>query len=118
MSFHLKRNLWIFTILLLVIQLAKCQDEKPQESEEEEEDDSSSEETVEDSNESGNQRRRRRRRSADLSEELNSKSIETEAKPNFAIPGLPDPSTILKIAEILTRVGQEVLPTLVEAING
>uniref|UniRef100_A0A1I8Q6A3 Uncharacterized protein n=1 Tax=Stomoxys calcitrans TaxID=35570 RepID=A0A1I8Q6A3_STOCA len=115
MSFHLKRNLWIFTTLLLVIQLAKCQDEKPQESEEEEEDDSSSEETVEDSNESGNQRRRRRRRSADLSEELNSKSIETEAKPNFAIPGLPDPSTILKIAEILTRVGQDTgLKTFIE----
>lgn len=83
----------------------------PQESEEEE-DDSSSEETVEDSNESGN----RRRRSAEMMGQPVPKSHEAEEdmKPSRAIPGLPDPAMILKIAEILTTVGQEILPVLVQ----
>lgn len=82
----------------------------PQESEEEE-DDSSSEETVEDSNESGN---RRRRRSAEMMGQPVPKSQEEDMKPSRAIPGLPDPAMILKIAEILTTVGQEILPVLVQ----
>ncbi|XP_061387602.1 antennal-specific protein OS-C-like [Musca vetustissima] len=74
---------------------------------EEEEDDSSSEETVEDSNESGNRRRRRR------SMEVMGQPI-PESQEARALPGLPDPAMILKIAEILTTVGQEILPVLVQ----
>ncbi|XP_061387604.1 antennal-specific protein OS-C-like [Musca vetustissima] len=111
MSFHLKRNLTIFVLLFIVVQFVKCQDDTPPESEEEE-DDSSSEETVEDSNESGN--RRRRRRSMEVMGQPVPKSQEVDTKPARAIPGLPDPAMILKIAEILTTVGQEILPVLVQ----
>ncbi|XP_073819372.1 os-C isoform X2 [Musca autumnalis] len=114
MSFHLKRSLAILAMLFIVVQLVKCQDNIPQESEDEE-DDSSSEETVEDSNESAN--RRRIRRSAEMLGQPVPQSQEVDAKPNRAIPGLPDPAMILKIAEILTTVGQEILPVLVQAIG-
>ena len=44
----------------------------------------------------------------------NSKASAIPGLPELpAIPGLPDPQTILKIAEILTTVGQQVLPVLV-----
>ncbi|XP_075145301.1 os-C isoform X2 [Haematobia irritans] len=110
MSLHFKRKLWILMVLVLIVNRAMGQDDGQAESEEED-DDSSSEETVEDSNESGNQRRRR---SPDLSD-FESKSVETIPQPNFAIPGLPDPSTFIKLAEMVSRLGQEVLPQVLEA---
>ncbi|KNC32894.1 hypothetical protein FF38_06976 [Lucilia cuprina] len=127
MTFHLKRTLIIFAILMVIMQITKGQDEPPAESEEE--DDSSSEETVEDSNEA----RKRRRRSVETSVEgADVSEVEpAAAAPAFPgipglpelpalppIPGLPDPQTIMQIAEILTSVGQQVLPILVSGNSG
>ncbi|KAM7362299.1 os-C isoform 2-T2 [Cochliomyia hominivorax] len=119
MAFHLKRTLIIFATLMVIMQITKGQDDPPADSEEEE-DDSSSEETVEDSNES----RKRRRRSLETSVEGADVSVDEPKPPVIpglpalpAIPGLPDPETILKIAEILTSVGQQVLPILVSAFG-
>lgn len=64
-------------------------------------DDSSSEETVEDSDES---RGRRRRRDA---------SPMTE---RAGIPGLPDPATIIKLAQLFQSVGEQIVPILLEAV--
>lgn len=64
---------------------------------EDDDDDSSSEETVEDSNEG----RRRRRR---------------EANERAAIPGLPDPATIIKIAQLFQSVGEQIVPIILEAL--
>ncbi|KAM7362298.1 os-C isoform 1-T1 [Cochliomyia hominivorax] len=120
MAFHLKRTLIIFATLMVIMQITKGQDDPPADSEEEE-DDSSSEETVEDSNES----RKRRRRSLETSVEGADVSVDEPKPPVIpglpalpAIPGLPDPETILKIAEILTSVGQQVLPILVSGNSG
>lgn len=95
-------------------------DDPPPESEEE--DDSSSEETVEDSNEA---RKRRRRRSLETSVEgadVSVDEVKAPAIPGFPalppIPGLPDSETIMKIAEILTSVGQQVLPILISGNSG
>uniref|UniRef100_A0A1A9ZLY8 Uncharacterized protein n=1 Tax=Glossina pallidipes TaxID=7398 RepID=A0A1A9ZLY8_GLOPL len=92
------------------------EDDPPNDSEEEEEDDSSSEETVEDSNES-QRRRRRRRRLAELSEE-GEKIAQNFSKNSRTIPGLPNLEDITKIAEILTTVGQQILPALVSGNSG
>ncbi|XP_037808104.1 uncharacterized protein LOC119601330 isoform X1 [Lucilia sericata] len=127
MTLHLKRTLIIFATLMVIMQITKGQDEPPAESEEE--DDSSSEETVEDSNEA----RKRRRRSVETSVEGAdvSEGEPAAAAPAFPgipglpelpalppIPGLPDPQTIMQIAEILTSVGQQVLPILVSGNSG
>ncbi|XP_030374647.1 antennal-specific protein OS-C [Scaptodrosophila lebanonensis] len=66
-----------------------------------EEDDSSSEETVEDSDEPPSRRRR---------------SAETSTSSRAGIPGLPDPSTIIKIAELFQSVGEKIVPIILEAV--
>ncbi|XP_023036193.1 antennal-specific protein OS-C isoform X1 [Drosophila willistoni] len=59
--------------------------------------DSSSEETVEDSAEDPQRRRR-------------------DTAQRASIPGLPDPATIIKIAELFQSVGEQIVPILLEAI--
>uniref|UniRef100_A0A1B0B1N4 Uncharacterized protein n=1 Tax=Glossina palpalis gambiensis TaxID=67801 RepID=A0A1B0B1N4_9MUSC len=116
MAFHWQRNLLLFIVLTLLVNLSKAQDDPPNGSEEEEEDDSSSEETVEDSNES-QRRRRRRRRLAESSDE-GEKIAQNISKNSRTIPGLPNLEDITKIAEILTTVGQQILPALVSGNSG
>ncbi|KAL9895338.1 os-C isoform 1-T1 [Glossina fuscipes fuscipes] len=116
MAFHWQRNLLLFIVLTLLVNLSKAQDDPPNGSEEEEEDDSSSEETVEDSNES-QRRRRRRRRLAESSDE-GEKIAQNISKNSRTIPGLPNLEDITKIAEILTTVGQQILPALVSGDSG
>ncbi|XP_067643724.1 uncharacterized protein plh isoform X2 [Eurosta solidaginis] len=88
-------------------QQAKKEDDAPRQSEEQPK--SSSDETVEDMNET------RRKRSVELSSGENyKKDIEGNSIEKAGIPGLPDPTTILKIAEILKTLGEKVVPILVE----
>lgn len=65
-------------------------------------DDSSSEETVEDSGET-----RRRRREVDSDNPPSARA---------GIPGLPDPATIIKIAELFQSVGEQIVPILLQAV--
>ncbi|XP_054725142.1 antennal-specific protein OS-C [Anastrepha obliqua] len=78
----------------------------------EEDDNSSSEETVEDSNES-----RPKRSLEATSGENTNKGGDGKLAGKAGIPGLPDPTTILKIVEILQTLGEKVVPILVEAIG-
>lgn len=64
-------------------------------------DDSSSEETVEDSVEPG-------RRKRDVSSSIGGGRA--------GIPGLPDPATIIKIAQLFQSVGEQIVPILLEAV--
>lgn len=66
-------------------------------------DDSSSEETVEDSPETGRRRKR----------DVSSNSI---GAGRAGIPGLPDPATIIKIAQLFQSVGEQIVPILLEAV--
>lgn len=66
-------------------------------------DDSSSEETVEDSAEAGRRRKR----------DISGNSIGTG---RAGIPGLPDPATIIKIAQLFQSVGEQIVPILLEAV--
>ncbi|XP_034660974.1 antennal-specific protein OS-C isoform X1 [Drosophila subobscura] len=119
MGFHVGRQMLLASFLLVLLQVALPTEARPQEvitvaGEETEtevvikkdgdgdDDDSSSEETVEDSEEAG-----RRRREVGTDNEL---------LPRAGIPGLPDPATIIKIAEIIQSVGQQIVPILLEAI--
>lgn len=44
----------------------------------------------------------------------NNKSGDGKLIARAGIPGLPDPTTILKVAEILQALGEKVVPILVE----
>ncbi|XP_065371342.1 uncharacterized protein Os-C [Calliphora vicina] len=123
MAFHLKRTLILLATVMVIMQITKGQDEPPAESEEE--DDSSSEETVEDSNEAGKRRRRSVETSVEGADVSAGEPNSAPALPGLpalpalpAIPGLPDAQTIMQIAEILTSVGQQVLPILVSGNSG
>ncbi|XP_017081811.2 antennal-specific protein OS-C isoform X1 [Drosophila eugracilis] len=119
MGFHMGRQLLLSGFLLVMLQVVTQTQARPQDvitvaNEETEvvikqegdgdgdDDDSSSEETVEDSEE--NRRRRR--------------ELITDNAPSAraAIPGLPDPATIIKIAELFQSIGEQVVPILVEAV--
>ncbi|KAH8351128.1 hypothetical protein KR084_005911 [Drosophila pseudotakahashii] len=119
MGFHMGRQLLLSGFLLVLLQVATQTQARPQDvitvaGEETEvvlkqegdgdgdDDDSSSEETVEDSEE--NRRRRR--------------EVNTDNTPlaRAVIPGLPDPATIIKIAELFQSVGEQIVPILVEAV--
>lgn len=81
-------------------------DNAPQPSEE---DNSSSEATIEDSNES------RSKRSLEATNvDNNSKDGDGKLMARAGIPGLPDPMTILKVAEILQSLGEKIVPIIVE----
>ncbi|XP_017002478.2 antennal-specific protein OS-C isoform X1 [Drosophila takahashii] len=117
MGFHMVRQLLLSGFLLVLLQVVTQTQARPQDvitvaGEETEvvikqegegdDDDSSSEETVEDSEE--NRRRRR--------------EVNTDNTPlaRAVIPGLPDPATIIKIAELFQSVGEQIVPILVEAV--
>ncbi|XP_015047494.2 antennal-specific protein OS-C isoform X2 [Drosophila yakuba] len=117
MGFHMGRQLLLSGFLLVMLQVLSQTQARPQDvitvaGEETEvvikqegdgdDDDSSSEETVEDSEES-----RRRRREVNTDNTPSARAV---------IPGLPDPATIIKIAELFQSVGEQVVPILVEAI--
>ncbi|XP_017021412.1 antennal-specific protein OS-C isoform X1 [Drosophila kikkawai] len=116
MGFHVGRQLLLSGFLLVLLQVLSQTQARPQDvitGEETEvvvkqeggdgdDDDSSSEETVEDSEET-----RRRRREVD-SDNLPSARA--------GIPGLPDPATIIKIAELFQSVGEQVVPILLQAV--
>lgn len=102
MAFHVGRLL-LFSALILLLQLSIQCEARPKGDNEGDgdDDDSSSEETVEDSDE-----RRRRRR-----------DISTNNSGGRAgIPGLPDPATIIKIAQLFQSVGEQIVPILLEAV--
>ncbi|XP_023179013.1 antennal-specific protein OS-C [Drosophila hydei] len=108
MAIHVGRQLLCAAFLLLLQMCISCEARPkgatPENNNdganngENEDDDSSSEETVEDSNEG---RRRRRRR---------------EASDRAGIPGLPDPATIIKIAQLFQSVGEQIVPIILEAL--
>ncbi|XP_016976266.1 antennal-specific protein OS-C isoform X1 [Drosophila rhopaloa] len=117
MGFHMARQLLLSGFLLVMLQVVTQTQARPQDvitvaGEETEvvikqegdgdDDDSSSEETVEDSDE--NRRRRR--------------DVSTDNTPSSraGIPGLPDPATIIKIAELFQSVGEQIVPILLEAV--
>ncbi|XP_017119532.1 antennal-specific protein OS-C isoform X1 [Drosophila elegans] len=122
MGFHVGRQLLLSGLLLVMLQVVTQSQARPQDvitvAEETEvvikqegdgdgngdgdDDDSSSEETVEDSDEN-----RRRRREVDADNTPSARA---------GIPGLPDPATIIKIAELFQSVGEQVVPILLEAI--
>ncbi|ALC46968.1 Os-C [Drosophila busckii] len=100
-------SLWV----LLLLHLCNDCDARPRETESGEEvkakgdgdeEDSSSEETVEDSDET-----RRRRRDA---------TNPLTGAGRAGIPGLPDPATIIKIAELFQTVGEQIIPILLDAV--
>ncbi|TDG46658.1 hypothetical protein AWZ03_006970 [Drosophila navojoa] len=106
MAIHVGRQL-LFAALCLLLQMCITCEARPKampgndgdgiNNGEDEDDDSSSEETVEDSNEG----RRRRRR---------------EANERAVIPGLPDPATIIKFAQLFQSVGEQIVPIILEAL--
>ncbi|KAH8241210.1 hypothetical protein KR032_002511 [Drosophila birchii] len=117
MGFHVGRQLLLSGFLLVLLQVLTETQARPQDvitGEETEvvvvkqeggdgdDDDSSSEETVEDSEET-----RRRRREVDLDNFPSARA---------GIPGLPDPATIIKIAELFQSVGEQVIPILLQAV--
>ncbi|KAH8417198.1 hypothetical protein KR222_006290, partial [Zaprionus bogoriensis] len=93
------RSNWI----LLIYPTYLKQDTNADDNGDGDDDDSSSEETVEDSDEAG---RRRRDVSANNS----------AGGGRAGIPGLPDPATIIKIAELFQSVGEQIVPILLEAV--
>ncbi|KAH8247477.1 hypothetical protein KR038_005002 [Drosophila bunnanda] len=116
MGFHVGRQLLLSGFLLVLLQVLTESQARPQDvitGEETEvvkqeggdgdDDDSSSEETVEDSEET----RRRRRREVDLDNPPSARA---------GIPGLPDPATIIKIAELFQSIGEQVVPVLLQAV--
>ncbi|XP_050337963.1 uncharacterized protein LOC126766781 isoform X1 [Bactrocera neohumeralis] len=103
-----RQNIVWFSLMTLLIafHVAAEYDNTPQPSEE---DNSSSEATIEDSNESRN------KRSIEATNvDNNSKGGDGKSMARAGIPGLPDPATILKVAEILQALGEKVVPILVE----
>ncbi|XP_036229798.1 uncharacterized protein Os-C [Bactrocera oleae] len=107
----LRQNIvWLSLILLLLpFHVAANYDNTPQPSEE---DNSSSEATIEDSNES------RSKRSLEATNvDNNNKDGDGKLMTRAGIPGLPDPMTILKVAEILQALGEKIVPIIVEAIG-
>uniref|UniRef100_W8C944 Uncharacterized protein n=1 Tax=Ceratitis capitata TaxID=7213 RepID=W8C944_CERCA len=104
----LRPTILLFTLILLVAVVFVAADDINTTPPSEEDDNSSSEETVEDSNES------RRKRSLETSLETNNKGEEGKMTGRAGIPGLPDPATILKIAQILQALGEKIVPILVE----
>ncbi|XP_017476273.1 PREDICTED: uncharacterized protein LOC108366382 isoform X2 [Rhagoletis zephyria] len=111
MMLYLRRNILLLSLILsLVVFLDTAKGNEA--SELSKEDKSSSEETSEDSNEY------RRKRSLEVtSGENNNNDGERKLMGRAGIPGLPDPTTILKIVEILQTLGKKVVPILVEAIG-
>ncbi|XP_036337084.1 uncharacterized protein LOC118747191 isoform X2 [Rhagoletis pomonella] len=111
MMLYLRRNILLLSLILsLVVFLDTAKGNEA--SELSKEDKSSSEETSEDSNEY------RRKRSLEVtSGENNNNDDERKLMGRAGIPGLPDPTTILKIVEILQTLGKKVVPILVEAIG-
>ncbi|XP_012158604.1 antennal-specific protein OS-C isoform X2 [Ceratitis capitata] len=107
----LRPTILLFTLILLVEVVFVAADDINTTPPSEEDDNSSSEETVEDSNES------RRKRSLETSLETNNKGEEGKMTGRAGIPGLPDPATILKIAQILQALGEKIVPILVEAVG-
>ncbi|XP_060647613.1 antennal-specific protein OS-C [Drosophila nasuta] len=105
MAFHVGRLL-VFSLLILLLQLSLNCEARPKgdgDGEDEgDDDDSSSEETVEDSEE-----RRRRRRDVSANNSVGGRA---------GIPGLPDPATIIKIAQLFQSVGEQIVPILLEAV--
>ncbi|KAH8311450.1 hypothetical protein KR044_006442 [Drosophila immigrans] len=120
MAFHVGRLL-VFSILILLLQLCiKCearpkvisftqfqyiiiiQKLQGDGDGDGDDDDSSSEETVEDSDEG-----RRRRRDVSDNNSFGGRA---------GIPGLPDPATIIKIAQLFQTVGEQIVPILLEAV--
>ncbi|XP_034116895.2 antennal-specific protein OS-C [Drosophila sulfurigaster albostrigata] len=107
MAFHVGRLL-VFSLLILLLQLSlKCEARPKGDGDgdgegEGDDDDSSSEETVEDSEE-----RRRRRRDVSANNSVGGRA---------GIPGLPDPATIIKIAQLFQSVGEQIVPILLEAV--
>nr|NP_001163543.1 Os-C, isoform B [Drosophila melanogaster]ACZ94840.1 Os-C, isoform B [Drosophila melanogaster] len=119
MGFHMGRQLLLSGFLLVMLQMVTQTQARPQDvitvageetevvikregDDDGDDDDSSSEETVEDSEES-----RRRRREVNTDNTPSARAV---------IPGLPDPATIIKIAELFQSVGEQVVPILLEAI--
>ncbi|EDW59708.1 antennal-specific protein OS-C [Drosophila virilis] len=117
MAIHVGRQL-LLAALLMLLQLcispieARPKEPKPENSGDgmnkaqgdgdgDDDDDSSSEETVEDSDEG---RGRRRRRDA------------SQMAERAGIPGLPDPATIIKLAQLFQSVGEQIVPILLEAV--
>ncbi|XP_064547241.1 antennal-specific protein OS-C [Drosophila montana] len=113
MAIHVGHQL-LFAALILLLQLCISPTEaRPKEPENDgdgmnkaqgdgdDDDDSSSEETVEDSDD-GRGLRRRRRDASQMAER--------------GIPGLPDPATIIKLAQLFQSVGEQIVPILLEAI--
>ncbi|EDV94804.1 antennal-specific protein OS-C [Drosophila grimshawi] len=105
MGIHL-RPLLIFAGFILVLQLCLTVEARPKENGDgdggDDDDDSSSEETVEDSEEA-----QRRRRDAGANNSMGERA---------GIPGLPDPATIIKIAQLFQSVGEQIVPILLEAV--
>ncbi|KAH8278971.1 hypothetical protein KR018_011820, partial [Drosophila ironensis] len=120
MGFHVGRQLLLAGFVLSVLALAPPATEaKPQDvitvakeetevvvkeegNGDDDDDDSSSEETVEDSGESS-----RRRRDLNPDNTLSARA---------GIPGLPDPATIIKVAELFQSLGEQIVPILIDAI--
>ncbi|KAH8383255.1 hypothetical protein KR009_007602 [Drosophila setifemur] len=121
MGFHVGRQLLLAGFLLVLLEFAPPANARPQDVitvardetevviKEEggdgdgDDDDSSSEETVEDSGEN-----RRRRREVNTDNTLSARA---------GIPGLPDPATIIKIAEVFQSVGAQIVPILLDALG-
>ncbi|KAM8703609.1 hypothetical protein ACLKA7_008262 [Drosophila subpalustris] len=105
MAFHVGRLL-LFSVLVLLLQLCiNCEARPKGDGDGDGDDDnSSSEETVEDSDE-----RRRRRDIRDI-------SSNNPVGGRAGIPGLPDPATIIKIAQLFQSVGEQIVPILLEAV--
>ncbi|XP_034486561.1 antennal-specific protein OS-C isoform X2 [Drosophila innubila] len=103
MAFHVGRLL-LFSVLILLLQLCiECEGRPKGDGDGDgDDDDSSSEETVEDSDE-----RRRRRRDTSTNNSIGGRA---------SIPGLPDPATIIKIAQLFQSVGEQIVPILLEAV--
>ncbi|XP_011203909.2 uncharacterized protein LOC105226632 isoform X1 [Bactrocera dorsalis] len=107
MVFFRQNIVWLSLVTLLIaFHVEADYDNTPQPSEE---DNSSSEATIEDSNESRN------KRSIEATNvDNNNKGGDGKSMARAGIPGLPDPTTILKVAEILQALGEKVVPILVE----
>ncbi|KAH8244660.1 hypothetical protein KR026_008006, partial [Drosophila bipectinata] len=117
MGFHVGRQLLLAGFLLVLLEFAPRSEARPQEvitvvkeetevikqeGDGDDDDDSSSEETVEDSGEN-----RRRRREVNTDSTLSARA---------GIPGLPDPATIIKVAELFQSIGEQIVPILVDAV--
>lgn len=123
MAFHVGRQLLLLlSLMLLLLQLTQARpkvsairqssntivtliikkgNDGNNNEEDGDDDDSSSEETVEDSVEPG-------RRKRDVSSSIGGGRA--------GIPGLPDPATTIKIAQLFQSVGEQIVPILLEAV--